>query len=158
MGFFGKPVWNTTATPLSVALAHHHGFFNLLEKNMKNAISWFEIPTTRLDKAQAFYEAILAHPMRQESMGSSEGAVFAYDEQSGGIGGALLMETTTPLSAQSGTIVYLDASPSLDAALERVQAAGGKIALPRQTLPDGLGVFAHIIDLDGNRIGLHAFV
>jgi predicted enzyme related to lactoylglutathione lyase len=52
--------------------------------------------------------------------------------------------------------VYLDASPSLDAALERVVAQGGKIALPRQALPPGMGVFAHIHDLDGNRVGLHA--
>lgn len=26
---------------------------------MKNAISWFEIPSTQLDQAQAFYEAVL---------------------------------------------------------------------------------------------------
>ena len=38
-----------------------------------------------------------------------------------------------------GTMVYLDASPSLDAALERVVAHGGKIALPRQALPPGMG-------------------
>lgn len=30
---------------------------------MNNAISWFEIPTTRLDQAQAFYEAVLQCPM-----------------------------------------------------------------------------------------------
>ena len=46
--------------------------------------------------------------------------------------------------------------PSLDAALARVQAAGGSVALPRQALPPGMGYFAHITDLDGNRVGLHA--
>ena len=45
---------------------------------MKNAITWFEIPTTQLDRAQAFYEAVLGQPMRRENMGPSEGAVFAY--------------------------------------------------------------------------------
>ena len=53
-------------------------------------------------------------------------------------------------------MVYLDASPSLHAALERVLAHGGKIALPRQALPPGMGFYAHIHDLDGNRVGLHA--
>ena len=35
-------------------------------------------------------------------------------------------------------------------------APGGKVALPRQALPPGMGFFAHIHDLDGNRVGLHA--
>jgi predicted enzyme related to lactoylglutathione lyase len=53
-------------------------------------------------------------------------------------------------------LVYLDATPSLDAALERAVAHGGQVALPRQALPPGMGFFAHIRDLDGNRVGLHA--
>ena len=52
-----------------------------------NAISWFEIPTTQLDKAQAFYESVLGRPMRREPMGPSEGAVFAYDPEGEGTGG-----------------------------------------------------------------------
>jgi len=125
---------------------------------MKNAISWFEIPTTQLDQAQAFYEAVLQRPMRREAMGPSQGAVFAYDMAAGGVGGALMMGPTAPALATGGTLVYLDASPSLDAALERALAAGGQMALPRQALPPGMGFFAHITDLDGNRVGLHALV
>lgn len=44
---------------------------------MKNAIAWFENLTTQLDRAQAFYEALLGQPMQREAMGPSEGAVFA---------------------------------------------------------------------------------
>ena len=123
---------------------------------MKNAISWFEIPTTKLDEAQAFYEAVLGNPMRNEDMGPSKGAVFAYDNESHGVGGALMMGPTAPAQSTGGVLVYLDATPSLDAALERVIVAGGHIALPRQALPPGMGFFAHVIDLDGNRVGLHA--
>ena len=122
---------------------------------MKNAISWFEIPSTQLDKAQAFYEAVIDCKMRREEMGPSEGAVFPY-EREGGIGGALMSGPTAPVPASVGTLVYLDASPSLDAALVRAVKAGGKVALPRQALPPGMGFFAHITDLDGNRVGLHA--
>ena len=53
---------------------------------MKNAITWFEIPTTQLDRAQAFYEAVLGRPMRRETMGPSVGAVFAYDAAAEGTG------------------------------------------------------------------------
>lgn len=123
---------------------------------MKNAISWFEIPTTNLDAAQSFYEAVLQRPMRREAMGPSQGAVFAYDPQADGTGGALMMGPSAPAPASGGTLVYLDASPSLDAALARAQAAGAALALGRTALPEGMGFFAHIRDLDGNRVGLHA--
>jgi len=122
---------------------------------VKNAISWFEIPATDLNRAQAFYEAVLECKMRREPMGPSEGAVFPYEAQEG-VGGALMAGPTAPALASGGTLVYLDASPSLDAALARAVKAGGKVALPRQALPPGLGFFAHITDLDGNRVGLHA--
>ena len=122
---------------------------------MKNAISWFEIPSTELDKAQAFYEAVLGCKMRREAMGPSEGAVFPYEAEEG-VGGAILAGPTAPAPASGGTLIYLDASPSLDAALARALKAGGKVALPRQALPPGMGFFAHITDLDGNRVGLHA--
>ena len=121
---------------------------------MKNSINWFEIPTTQLARAQAFYEAVLACSLRHEALGPSEMAVFPYEGE--GVGGALLASPAACVNSGGGTLVYLDASPSLDAALNRVGAAGGQIALPRQALPPGMGFFAHITDLDGNRVGLHA--
>ena len=123
---------------------------------MKNAITWFEIGTANLSTAITFYEAVLGHKMRLENMGPSEGAVFAYDEAADGQGGALMCGPSAPKPGAAGTLIYLDASPSLDAALARVTKAGGQIAVPRQALPPGMGFFAHITDLDGNRVGLHA--
>ena len=123
---------------------------------MKNAITWFEIGTANLASATAFYEAVLGQTMRLENMGPSEGAVFAYDQAADGTGGALMCGPTAPAPGAGGTLIYLDASPSLDAALARAIKAGGHIAVPRQALPPGMGFFAHITDLDGNRVGLHA--
>lgn len=123
---------------------------------MSSAISWFELPTTQIDQAQAFYEAVLGQAMRREAMGPSLGAVFAYDPAQGGVGGALMQGPTAPRPSSSGALVYLDAGPSLDEALARVKQAGGSIALEKQALPPGMGCFAHITDLDGNRVGLHA--
>ena len=121
---------------------------------MKNAVSWFEIPCADLTKAQRFYEQVLGCTMRREAMGPSEGAVFPYDVD--GVGGALMCGPTAPAKAAGGTLLYLDASPSLDAALARAKTHGGQVALPRQALPPGMGFFAHIVDPDGNRVGLHA--
>ena len=121
---------------------------------MKNAISWFEIPSTQLDRTQAFYEAMLDCKMRREAMGPSEGAVFPYE--GGGVGGCVMAGPSAPVPSAGGTLIYLDASPSLDAALARATAAGGRIAMARQALPPGMGFIAHIADPDGNRVGLHA--
>ena len=43
---------------------------------------------------------------------------------------------------------------SIDAYLEKVQKAGGKIALPKQLIK-GVGSFAAFIDSENNIIGLH---
>lgn len=123
---------------------------------MTSAIHWFEIPATDLDRAQRFYETVLGCTLRREPMGPGQGAVFPYQREAGGVGGALLCGPNACAPGASGTLVYLDGGASLDATLARVDAAGGQIALPRQALPPGMGFFAHIIDTEGNRVGLHA--
>ena len=121
---------------------------------MSNVINWFEIPTTDITRAQRFYEAVLACAMHRETMGPSPMAVFPY-VRGEGVGGAL-MQVEGAVGTGHAPLVYLNAGDSLDAALARVPSAGGTVALPRQALPPGMGFFAHIIDLDGNRVGLHA--
>jgi predicted enzyme related to lactoylglutathione lyase len=118
----------------------------------KDALSWFEIPAADLPRATRFYEAVLARKLKSETMGPERLSVFAYEQP--GVGGCLIAgESHKP--AASGTLVYLCVD-ALDAALERVGRAGGKVALPKTALPEGLGFFAHIIDSEGNRVGLHA--
>ena len=121
---------------------------------LRSALNWFEIPVTDLDRAQAFYEKLFATTLRREPMGDVTLAVFGYDDP--GVGGCLIAGDRVAPPSQSGTIVYLNAQPSLDAVLERVQAAGGAITTPKVTLPGDMGCFAHIADSEGNRIGLHA--
>ena len=50
----------------------------------RDAIHWIEIPVTDIDRAQRFYETLLAQSLRREEMAPQTLAVFAYD---GGIGG-----------------------------------------------------------------------
>jgi uncharacterized protein len=122
---------------------------------VKSAITWFEIPTLDLAKARAFYETVLACTLRPEAMGPSQGAVFPYQADDG-VGGTLICGPTATPPGATGTLIYLDASPLLDAAVSRALAAGASLACPRVALPQGMGFFAHIVDLDGNRVGLHA--
>lgn len=121
---------------------------------MHSATTWFEIPVTDLAQSQRFYEAVLNRPMRgTEDVGSEAIVVFAHEKP--GVGGSLV-QRASPQPVRGGTLVYLDCAPSMDAALARVQGAGGRVAVPRTLIAPGIGYFAHIEDLDGNLVGLHA--
>ena len=119
----------------------------------RNASNWFEIPVGDLDRAQAFYETLLATTIRRETLGGSELGVFGYEAP--GVGGALIASAASKPS-DNGTLIYLDAGAALDPVLARVEAAGGRITTPKVTLPGDMGCFAHIADTEGNRVGLHA--
>ena len=58
-----------------------------MQHTQHHAVNWFEIPVRDIDRAQAFYEALLAAPLRRESMGPHTLAVFGYDET--GVGGVM---------------------------------------------------------------------
>ncbi|MBX3607443.1 MAG: VOC family protein [Piscinibacter sp.] len=121
---------------------------------MTHALDWFEIPVQDLERAQRFYETMLSTTLRREEVGGSPLAVFPYAES--GVGGCLIAGPGAPAPSTTGTLVYLNAAPSLDAALARAEAAGGRVATPKVKLPGEMGVFAHIVDSEGNRVGLHA--
>ena len=121
---------------------------------LPHAIDWFEIPVRDIDRAQAFYEKLLATSMRRESIGGQTLAVFSSAET--GVGGCLMAGPNAPKPSDSGTLVYLNAGASLDAVLARVESAGGRIATPKVHLPGDMGCFAHVADTEGNRVGLHA--
>ena len=119
----------------------------------RNAIHWFEIPVTDLDRAQRFYETLFARSLRREQMGPQQLAVFEYAD---GIGGALLAGPTAPAPGLDGPLVYLNADPSLDAVLARAAELGAHVLSPKLELPRDIGFIAQVVDSEGNRIGLHS--
>jgi uncharacterized protein len=123
---------------------------------MNTIINWFEILATDLNRAVAFYEQILALTLNRGDMGPQSLAVFPYDRDHA-TGGTLITGPGFKPSTD-GAVVYLHATESLDAVLDRIVPAGGKILLPRTELPPGMGAYAHFLDSEGNRVGLHAYV
>ena len=122
---------------------------------MSKPISWFEIPALDINRASAFYEQILAVTLNRGDMGPASLAVFPYDRDHA-TGGCIMSGPGLKPNTE-GAIVYLNADPSLDAVLARIDPAGGSIALPRTELPPGMGAYAQILDTEGNRVGLHAY-
>lgn len=124
---------------------------------MKNAISWFELPATDLDRAQKFYETILDIRMIPLESPQIRMRMFPVEDPMTGIGGALALapEFYKP-SATDGPIVYLNANPDVQRVLDKVEAAGGKIVVPKTEISPEYGHMALFIDTEGNRVALHS--
>ena len=94
--------------------------------------------------------------MHREVFGGVPMAVFARDEEA--TGGAIVCNPRDmrPSVTGDGVAVYLNAEPTLQATLDRIKPAGGKIDGSIVELPNEIGFIAFFIDTEGNRIGLHA--
>ena len=120
-----------------------------------NALNWFEVPAVDIARAKKFYEAIFAAELSDmpEMMGMKM-AAFPADWNTGKVSGALA-QSPMHKPSEVGTVIYLNANPDIQAVLDRVEAAGGKVAMPRTSLGPN-GFMAFIIDTEGNKMGLHA--
>lgn len=119
---------------------------------MRNTLNWFEIPVTDMARAARFYGEIFRVEMNVGPAGG-EGYAMGMFPDGGGVGGALMSGEGYVPSA-TGSLVYLNCNPSLDAVLGRVAAAGGEIIVPKTDIGEN-GFFAFILDSEGNRVGLH---
>ena len=117
---------------------------------MKHAVTWFEIPTADLDRAAAFYEAVLKTTLWRETVTGVPHAIFPAAD--GGITGAVVAQAPTP-PGPCGVVVYL-ACDDIEGTLRRARSAGGEVAMPATALAT-IGVIAAMKDLDRNTIGLH---
>lgn len=123
---------------------------------MDNAISWFEIPATDIDRAQNFYETIFQIKMQPMDFQGVKMRMFPIDDPMKGIGGTII--DTGGFHNPSGTdgpLIYLNGNPDLQIILDRVEAAGGKIMVPKKMISDEYGDMGIFIDTEGNRIALH---
>jgi uncharacterized protein len=120
---------------------------------MKNVINWFEIPATDFDRAVAFYEKVFATALKREVMNGANMGVFPCQSPAT-TGCVCQMPELKP--GDSGTLIYLDASPDVDTVLSRVKTNGGKVVLDKTLINDCIGYIGIFIDTEGNRVGIHA--
>ncbi len=110
----------------------------------------FEIPADEPERALAFYAAVFGW---QHRTWQEEGCVPYHllttgpDDQPGIHGG--LVERQEPAHPLSITIDVDD----VDAAVERVVAAGGQLAMPKMAVP-GIGWLAYFFDPEHNCLGM----
>jgi uncharacterized protein len=124
---------------------------------MASAITWFQIPATDMDRAKTFYETICAFSLEKMESGSDAMQMYGFpaDWKTGEVGGAVVCGEGAVPSA-TGTAVFLNANPDLQAVLDRVEGAGGRILMPKTAIGMDAGNFAMIADTEGNTVGLHS--
>lgn len=123
---------------------------------MEHAISWFEIPVADINRAQTFYEAIFGFKMITADFPNIQMRMFPIDNPMG-VGGALCDSGGFHKpSASDGPLVYLNGNPDVQLVLDKVEAAGGTIMVPKTEISPEHGFMAVFIDTEGNRVALHS--
>ena len=124
---------------------------------MNNAISWFEIPTIDINRAQQFYETIFGISMIPMDLPNIKMRMFPLDDMMTQVGGALVDSGGFHnASATDGPLIYLNAIPDVQNVLDKVVAAGGSIMVPKTEISPEYGFMAVFMDTEGNRIALHS--
>ncbi len=124
------------------------------EPVIRHAVVWCDIPVRDLDRARAFYTAIMGG---ETYLVSGPDFRFALLPQEGVSVGGCLYEPTSHVNepSQTGPLVYINVDGRMTAALAAVEANGGRITQPCEKIGEH-GFRALIIDSEGNRVALHS--
>jgi uncharacterized protein len=118
-----------------------------------NAVCWFEIPVTDLQRAKAFYEYVFDVQLSLNEMSNMKMAMFPWLDNAPGTAGSLMQgENYEP--CKKGTVVYFTV-PNIDVLLTKISQRGGKTLLPKMSIGE-YGWIAHFEDTEGNRVALHS--
>ena len=122
--------------------------------NTSNSLNWFEIPAIDLERSKKFYETIFGFTMETFEMDGMESAFFPWTPGSGKATGSLT-KSLNHKPGTEGTIVYLNANPNMDTVMAKVEAAGGKVLMPKMGIGEH-GFMGMILDTEGNSVGIHS--
>lgn len=120
---------------------------------MNSHLALFELPATDLARAVKFYQTVLGVEIETMEMPGTKMGVFPYENQA--VQGVIIeAEGYTP--SADGVVIYFNAGDDLQPALDKVEASGGTALVPKTAHADESGFFAHILDSEGNKVGLHS--
>lgn len=119
-----------------------------------NSINWFEISVSDINRAKKFYETVFDVKLQSMEMMDTKMEMFPWEAGSGKVNGALAQsQMHTP--GTNGVKIYMNGEPDLSKALNKVEAAGGKVTMPKTAIGEN-GFMAFFMDTEGNSIGLHS--
>lgn len=115
------------------------------------SINWFEIPTADLERATKFYNTIFQTELAP--MQGPDGTIMTFQKDGMPIGALITCAHNAP--SETGSLLYFDAQGDMEGVLGRIEAAGGKVILPKTSIGEH-GHIAHFMDTENNRVALHS--
>lgn len=128
------------------------------ENQNPSTLSWFEIPTTDLERARTFYETILGFTLKPDSTERNDSMYIfpvSRDPNRPAMTGALIHRPNQQ-PGPTGTVIYLNCNGTLPEVFDRIGPAGGQPLMPLTPVPGGQGTFTCLMDTEGNTVGLHS--
>ena len=114
---------------------------------MLNRVVYFEIPSDDPEKSMDFFKEVFG--WKFEQFGSNEyWSAISGDENITGINGAI-----SKRKDPKEPVVTTIAVENLDEYTRKIEKAGGKIVMPKMSVPK-IGWIAYFIDPDGNMHGM----
>ena len=121
--------------------------------SVHNRAVWFDIPVADLDRAAAFYRAVLGVDVEKNAFDGFSFCVIEHDKGNGGC----LVPGADQITSTGGILLYMNVEGRIRNAVGKVQALGGRIVEPAKAIgPHGFR--AVVLDSEGNRIALHSSV
>ncbi|MFZ0454932.1 MAG: VOC family protein [Ignavibacteriaceae bacterium] len=121
-----------------------------------NAVGWFEIPVSNIERAVKFYESVFGFNLERQNFGGFEMAWFPNADKPGAPG-SLVHDEKFYKPSQDGVLIYFS-SPSGDLKneLDKVESAGGKVLMQKKIISEEIGFMGMLSDTEGNRIAVHS--
>jgi uncharacterized protein len=120
---------------------------------MSHRFVWVDIPVQDLERASAFYGAVLAVSVTREG---GPGLSFGLLAHTGNeVAGCLVVADAGNAPSPRGPLVYLNVDGRIAAAERAVAAKGGRVLQATHAIgPHGFR--AIVVDSEGNRVALHS--
>ncbi|MEX1232610.1 MAG: VOC family protein [Planctomycetaceae bacterium] len=116
-----------------------------------NRAVWFDIPVADLERAAAFYRAVLGIDVHLETFGEFRFAVLDHHD---GNGGCLVIKENE-ISSDHGILIYLNVHGRIRDAIANVSSHGGKVVQEIHSIGPH-GYRSIVLDSEGNRVALHS--
>jgi predicted enzyme related to lactoylglutathione lyase len=120
---------------------------------MSHRFVWVDIPVRDLDRAIAFYAAVLGTPVTKEGGPGFSFGLLAHGGSD--VAGCLYLADEVNSPSPRGPLVYLNVDARIADAARAVAAAGGQILKATHSIGPH-GYRAIVLDSEGNRVALHS--
>jgi len=121
----------------------------------RNAVGWFEIPVSEMERAKKFYDSVFDIEISINEFGGFIMGWFPSDHSKSGATGSLVQHDMYKPSLTDGVLIYFSCKDVANE-LVRVESSGGEIMQPKTEIGGGHGFMALVKDTEGNRIALHS--